>query len=75
MNGAFCEILLSAPCVVEVEPELTHGHEDVFVEHVADEVAHSLVVVPTVLQQERKGGGEGRGGGDEKGEKRKGGGG
>ena len=50
LNRPFGEVFLPTPSVVEIEPELTHRHEDVFVEHMADQVAHPLVVVSTVLQ-------------------------
>ena len=39
--------------IEEVEEEHGGGHQNVLVEHEANEIAHPAVVVPAVLQQQR----------------------
>ncbi len=53
LNSSFCEKLQSREAVVNVVPEHGGRHKNVFVEHVADQIAHANVVVPAVLQNQR----------------------
>jgi hypothetical protein len=52
LDGSLGVVLLSTEPTVEVEPELTHRLQDVLVEHVADEVAHTDVVVSSMREQQ-----------------------
>jgi hypothetical protein len=46
-------VLLSTEQTIEVEPELRQRHEHVLIESVTYHVAHSNIVVATVLEDER----------------------
>jgi hypothetical protein len=53
LDGTLCKILLTRKAAVEVEPEHTQRHENVFIKNVAHKPAHAYVVVAPVLENER----------------------